>query len=312
MENKRNKAVIGVLLMVFLFFVILMIFAAYTVRVFKNEDESSLSSFQIKDRIGVVEISGVILESKNAIELLQKAERDTQIKAIIVRIDSPGGAVGPTQEIYSEIIRIDKMADDKENKNAKPIFASFGTVAASGGYYIGAAARRIYANPGTLTGSIGVIMQFMDLSKLYELAKLNPQPIKSGRYKDIGQPYRPISSEEKDMMEELIGGVHKQFVQDIMRKRAEKIVGDINLLAQGQIFSGEKAIELGLVDRAGGIWDAAREIHKELNLKGDVSLKYVKNKKQTTFFDIVDSLDEAVSHISMFAKSMDSPVLMFK
>jgi protease-4 len=259
-----------------------------------------------KAHIGVITVEGVIMDSKDTIEMLQNAEEDKQLQAIILRIDSPGGAVGPTQEIYEEIQRIDKK---------KPIYASFGSIAASGGYYIGAATRKIWANPGTLTGSIGVIMEFMDLSKLYEFAKVSPQTVKAGRYKDAGNPARALTPEEKDMMDKLIAGVHKQFIGDIMKRRAGKIKGDITELAQGQIFSGESAMEAGLVDSMGSLWTAGRAIHTDLKIKDEFALKFIDKKKKMGLFDLVGSLEESVSKLnfnSLAEMANTKPRLMFK
>lgn len=263
-----------------------MIFAFYTVSLFKAPSEGSLGLGSTKAQIAVVEVNGVILTSKDVVAKLEKANKSKDIKAIIVRVNSPGGAVGPSQEIYEEMRRIDT---DKEK--GKPVYASFGSVAASGGYYIGAAARKIYSNPGTLTGSIGVIMQFMDLSKLYEWAKINPDTIKAGKYKDVGQPSRAITEEEKSMLEGLLGGVHDQFISHIMEVRKGKVKGDIKEHAQGQIFSGKKAMELGLVDELAGLWEAGRRIHKELKLEGEFGLRFIKKKKKFSVLDFMDSLD---------------------
>jgi len=295
----RNKAVWGILILVFFFFAILMIFALYTVNIFKDNSQSSFLSSG-SGAIAVIEVEGAILASKNTIEKLHTAEKDEEIKAIIMRINSPGGAVGPVQEIYQEIIRIDKV---------KPVYASFGTVAASGGYYLGAAARRIYSNPGTLTGSIGVIMHFFDLSKLYKLAKVNSVPIKSGKYKDIGNPSRPLSNEEKDILTDVINEVHKQFVGDILKRRKKKLKEDIWKLAQGQIFSGEGAFKLGLVDRLGSLWQAGREIHQELKIKGPFGFKFIKKRKKISFWELLDHFDEAISHFAF--KARFSPTFMF-
>lgn len=258
--------------------------------------------------IGVIGIEGVIMDSKSTIELLQGAEEDKQIEAIILRIDSPGGAVGPTQEIYEEIQRIDAK---------KPIYASFGSIAASGGYYLGAATRKIWANPGTLTGSIGVIMEFMDLSKLYEFAKVSPQTIKAGKYKDAGNPNRALTVEESDMMKNLLAGVHKQFMDDVMKRRADKIKGNILDHAQGQIYSGQSAMEIGLVDEMGSLWTAGRSIHRELKLKGDFSLKFIEKKKKVALFDLISSLDEGISKLNLSSLTgimpmNQQPRLMFK
>ncbi len=302
-SSKNSKALFGVFAMVFVFFVILVLFATYTMNAFN--DTSELERKSNRAHIAVIEIEGVIMDAKDTIDLLQAAEDDKQIEAIILRVNSPGGSVGPTQEIYEEVQRIDKK---------KPIFASFGAIAASGGYYVGAATRKIWASPGTLTGSIGVIMEFMDLSKLYEFAKVSPQTVKAGRYKDAGNPARALTPEEQDMMNKLIAGVHQQFIGDIMKRRADKIKGDIKELAQGQIFSGEGAKEAGLVDEMGSLWTAGRAIHKDLKLKDEFALKFMKKKKVLGLFDLMGSLEEGISklNINNLVHSDKAPLLMFK
>lgn len=316
MSAQKNRAVFGVLLMVFLFFIILMVFAAYTMNIFKSE-MSSLDLGKGKASIAVVEVEGVIMSSKKIIKLLQMAEKDRDTKAIILRVNSPGGAVGPTQEIYEEIRRIDQAYDDtkkleESERKGKPIYSSFGAIAASGGYYVGAATRRIYSNPGTLTGSIGVIMNFYDLSKLSEIVKVKSRNIKSGRYKDIGDPFRNMTGEENDLLTNMIKGVHNQFINDILKLRKKKIKGDIRELAQGQIFSGEEAQQHGLVDRLKGLWEAGREIHKELGFEGEMKFKYIKKKKNKGLMQYLDRLDEAISNFDMNAISGPVPMLMFK
>jgi protease-4 len=302
-SSKNTKALFGIFAMVFVFFVILIVFAYFTMNAF---NETSLVQKKSNNaHIGVITVDGVIMDSKDTIELLQLAEEDKQIQAIILRIDSPGGAVGPTQEIYEEIQRIDAK---------KPIYASFGSIAASGGYYLGSATRKIWANPGTLTGSIGVIMEFMDLSKLYEFAKVSPQTIKAGRYKDAGNPSRSLTTEESDMMNNLIAGVHKQFIADIMKRRSKKIKGDINELAQGQIFSGEAAMESGLVDAMGSLWTAGRAIHTDLKMKDEFALKFIEKKKKMGFLDLMGSLEQSISKLDFnsLAQMNQHPRLMFK
>ncbi|MBC7539122.1 MAG: signal peptide peptidase SppA [Bacteriovorax sp.] len=301
--SKNSKALFGVFAMVFVFFVILVLFAFYTMNAFN--ETSSAEKNENKAHIGVVEVEGVIMDSKNTIDLLQTAEDDKQIDAIILRVNSPGGAVGPTQEIYEEINRIDKK---------KPIYASFAGIAASGGYYIGSATRKIWASPGTLTGSIGVIMEFMDLSKLYEFAKVSPHTVKAGRYKDAGNPARALTPEESDMMNKLIAGVHQQFIGDIMKKRGDRIKGDIKEIAQGQIFSGETAQANGLVDEMGSLWTAGRAIHKTLKTKDEFALKFIKKKKHLNLLDLMGSLDENISKLSInnLIHSDKSLLLMFR
>ena len=293
-----------------------MIFATYTMKMFQsNEDGGGLSLNKGKSSIAVVEVNGVIMESKKTIELLEKAHEDKTTKAIIMRVNSPGGAVGPTEEIYEEIRRIDELYTSSEGKEGKPIYASFGSVAASGGYYIGAATRRIYTNAGTMTGSIGVIMHFLNNSKLMEWAKLKPYNIKSGRYKDIGNGGRDMTDEERDMLEGMVAGVHDQFRKDILRTREKKIKGDLVELSQGQIFSGRQAVEFGLADKIASLWEAGREIHEELKLEGKFGLKFIKKKKKPKIFELVDNLDEAITDVrSMIGANKvdrEAPVLMY-
>ena len=240
------------------------------------------------------------MDARNSVELLQLAEHDDSVKAIIVRIDSPGGAVAPTQEIYEEIIRLDKI---------KPVYASFGSIAASGGYYIGAAARRIYASNGTLTGSIGVIMNFVDLSKLLEWGKIQPQVMKAGKYKDIGSVNRPMSGEEQQLLAAMLNQVHDRFRQDILLKRKEKIQGDIVEMTQGQIFNGEEALKLGLVDEVAGLWEAARRIHKELKLKGELkNLRFIKKDDEFSWTDFLDNLEKTSTNLKNLSLGYSVPM----
>jgi len=330
-NKSRNRAVFGVLFLILFFFVILILFANFTMKAFQADNSRSLRGK--KDIIGVIEVEGPIMESKKIIELLHVAEREDNIKAIIVRIDSPGGAVGPTQEIYHEMRRIDdaynrslQETNDEEKSNedkgknkdekhsytkGKPVYASFGSIAASGGYYLGAAARKIYANPGTLTGSIGVIMQFMDLSGLYEFAKVNPNTIKAGRYKDLGQPNRGLTKEEEGLMGDLLATVHKQFVDDILLLRKDKIKGDIWDHAQGQIFSGQEAFEVGLVDSLGSLWSAGREIHQELGLQSEFDLHFIEEKKRMNLWDILEGIEQVASKLNFQAVTDGMPRIMF-
>ena len=325
MTTKNNKAVLGILLVVFLSFVLLMIFASYTIKNLTGKGEGiDFSGSKESKSIAVVEVNGVIMESKKIIELLESAAEDKETKAVIMRINSPGGAVAPTQEIYEEMRRIDSLYDESEGKEGKPIYASFGSVAASGGYYLGAGARKIYSNAGTITGSIGVIMQNLDLSKLYEWAMVKQVNIKAGRYKDMGQPNRGLTEEERDILDSMISGVHMQFITDIERTRKDKIKGDLKELAQGQIFSGEQAQKLGLVDEVASLWQAGRKIHEELKIEKDFGFKYIEKKKKKGFWAVMDNLDQASTSLGLLSKFIgkmtgklenqaeNSPILMYQ
>jgi protease-4 len=315
-DKQNNRSVVGLMAMVAVFFVVLVIFAIYTVQIFKGSDEKSafgLKTDLSKSVIGVVEVNGTIMKSKDIIELIHQAHEDKDIKALILRINSPGGAVGPTQEIYYEIRRLNNLYDTSKGKKGLPIYASFSTIAASGGYYLGAATREIWTMPGTLTGSIGVIMQFMDLSKVFELVKVRPEIVKAGRYKDIGQPSRSMTEEERALMSDMIKGVHKQFISDIHKTRKDKIKKkNITELAQGQIFSGEQAVDYGLADKIGSVWEASREIHKKLKFKGKVNLKFIKKKKDTGFLNFIKNIDKVSTNINEILSNSDFPKLMYK
>ncbi len=305
-EN-RSKGIVGIFVLITALFIIFLMFAFYTVSNLQSASKNDGASFDgTKGPIGVIDVEGVIMDSRDTIKKLLIAERDKEVKAIIIRVDSPGGAVGPTQEIYEEIRRIDQK---------KPVYASFGTVAASGGYYIGAATRKIYSNAGALTGSIGVIMNFMDLSKLYNWAKVNPEVIKAGKYKDIGSASRPMTNEERSLMNDMITNVHLQFITDIFKVREKKIKGGKKGLmdyAQGQVYSGEEAKKIGLVDEIAGLWKAGRSIHKELGIKEKFSLKFIKLKKDTSFFDVMRGLEQSVKDFSLNVRSQAVPLLLFR
>lgn len=305
MSRERSKGIVGIFILVSVLFFIFIIFAFFTVSKLKDTDSLGTDLLSQKNaQIAVITIENEIRESKKTVEMLLAAEEDKEIKAIILRIDSPGGAVGPTQEIYEEVRRIDKK---------KPIYSSFGSVAASGGYYIGAATRKIWASAGTLTGSIGVIMQMADLSELFKFAKYKPETIKAGRYKDIGNPARAMTDEERAFLTDLLAGTHKQFMEDISAVRKDRLKKDITELAQGQIFHGSEAKEFGLVDEIGGLWEAGRAIHKELKLKGKFSLKYIKPpRKRLSLSDLMDEGEDVLSLIKQKVASPTGPAFLFQ
>lgn len=307
MAENRSRGIVGIFILIGVLFFIFMIFAFYTISNLKGA--SQLGDLEgSKDKpIAVVEVEGVIMQAKPTIEKLLKAEKDKKIKAILLRVNSPGGAVGPTQEIYEEIRRIDQ--------DVKPVYASFGAVSASGGYYIGAACRKIYANAGALTGSIGVIMNFMDLSKVYEWAKVKPEVIKAGKYKDIGSAARSMTDEERLLMTEMIENVHEQFIMDIYKVREKKIKGGLDGLreyAQGQIYSGQGAVERGLVDELAGLYEAGRRVHKELNIKEKFGFKFIKLKKKLTFMEVLEGIEETVQDFKYGVMNNQIPLLIYK
>lgn len=198
--------------------------------------------------IAIVPLKGVLTDAEEVLAQLDRFSRNAAVKALVVRIDSPGGAVGAAQEIYREIARVNKV---------KPVVASMGSVAASGGYYAAIGAGKILASPGTLTGSMGVILKFPNLEEIFQKIGYKDEVVKSGPMKDIGSPSRALSSDERLLLQSLIDEVHKQFVEDIAARR--KLAPErVREFADGRIFSGETAKQLGFIDDYGNFNDAVR------------------------------------------------------
>ena len=210
-------------------------------------------------KIGVVEVIGVITSSRDIVRQLREFGDDESIHGIILRIDSPGGSVAPSQEIYDAVLKI--------RKNGKKIFASMGNLGASGGYYIAAAADKIFANPGTLTGSIGVIMAFSNFEELLRKVGLRPEVIKAGKFKDTGSPNRAMTKEERQYLQNVVDDVHSQFVEAIAIGRGINI-DEARKLASGRIFTGRQAKELNLIDSLGGLEDAIASLAQTVGIIG--------------------------------------------
>lgn len=213
----------------------------------------------LKPAVGVLEIDGAITESLPYLETIRQFERDDKIKAVVVRLDSPGGKVGPSQEIYSALLRL---------KQKKPLLASFGSLGASGAYYIGCAADTIYALPGTLTGSIGVIMEFFDATEGLKRIGVTPNSITAGSLKDAGSPFRPMSESERVYFKDLVDDVHDQFIEAVSTSRKLKIE-KVRQLADGRVFTGRQAKAAGLVDRLGGLDEAVEDAKKKARIEGE-------------------------------------------
>ncbi|MFK5953062.1 MAG: signal peptide peptidase SppA, partial [Desulfobacterium sp.] len=230
--------------------------------------------------VGVVEISGLISSSKEIIENLSAFRKDADIEAIVLRIDSPGGGVGPSQEIYREVMK---------TRLVKKVVASLGAVAASGGYYSAAACDGIMANPGTITGSIGVIMEYANFKEIIKKIGLTPVVIKSGEYKDIGSPLRDLADKEKRLLQGVVDEIHSQFVKDVATGRnieEEKMA----TLADGRIFTGAKALDLHLVDRLGNLGDAIEWAGVLAGITGDVVPVYPREDNMTVIKKVIHSL----------------------
>jgi len=220
----------------------------------------------LKDKIGVIPIEGAIAKSETVVSQLVEFKKDRSVKAIILRVDSPGGGVAPSQEIYREI---------RKTKEKKKIIVSMGSVAASGGYYVSSAADKIIASPGTLTGSIGVLMEFVRLQELMEKIGVDIEVLKSGEFKDIGSPHRKLTEQDKEMVRALIFDIQSQFVEAVAQGRNLPIE-KVREIADGRIFSGSQGLELGLVDQLGNFQDAVDLAKSMAGIKGEATLVYPK------------------------------------
>jgi protease IV len=217
-------------------------------------------------KIAVVEIEGMISESKELMQNIIKFKEDDSVKGVVLRINSPGGAVGPTQEIYREVVKL---------KDKKPVYVSMGSLCASGGYYIAAAGQKLYANPSTVTGSIGVVMQLTMLQHLIEKLGIEMRTIKAGEYKDAGTPFRQMTKEERAYFNRLVENIHNQFIQDVSESRKMDLE-KIRKLSDGRVFTGTQAKELGLVDSIGNFYDTVADFQKTLGIEGKPTLVYAR------------------------------------
>ena len=226
------------------------------------------------DRIALVKLEGVLVSSEHVVEELNDYAEDSSIKAIVIRIDSPGGGVVASQEIYNAI----KSA----RHEGKKVVASMGTVAASGGYYVAAAADRIVANPGTLTGSIGVKMEFASIEKLLEKIGVKGMVVKAGEYKDVGSPFRDMTEPEKKILQDVIDDVHSQFIKAVAEGRNLQ-EADVRSIADGRIFTGRQALDLKLVDQLGDLTDSIKVAGELVGIKGKP--RVIEKRKKIPFFD---------------------------
>jgi len=227
------------------------------------------------EKVAVVRIEGPIMDAKNTVDEIKGYLKDASIKALVLRVDSPGGAVAPSQEIYEEV---------KKAALKKKVIVSMGSVAASGGYYISAPADRIIANPGTLTGSIGVIMEIPNIEGLMNKIGVKTEVIKSGRHKDLASAFRKMEKEERLILQGVLDDVHEQFIKAVSDGR--KIPFDeVKKLADGRIFTGRQAMKVRLVDELGTLEDAVAAAGRLAGIKGEPEV--VTQKERFSLFDIL-------------------------
>jgi protease-4 len=260
MNRKRVLVGLGVIALLLIFF--------FSILFIIGRSMGRPGRFAFGDKIAVVEIRGVITQSADIIDEIRQHEEDEGVKAVVLRIDSPGGGVGPSQEIHREIVKL---------RTKKKVIVSMGSVAASGGYYVACAADYIVANPGTITGSIGVLMEFSNFEELLKKIGIKGIVLKSGEHKDIGSPLREMTPEEKKIVQGVIDNVHQQFIQAVSegRKLDRSKVLEI---ADGRILTGEQAKQFGLVDGMGDLQDAIDIAAKMAKIEGKPNILYPQKK----------------------------------
>jgi protease-4 len=233
-------------------------------------------SFKGGERVAVVRLEGAVLDPRPVLEALERHGKDTRVRAIVLRVDTPGGAVGPTQEIFQAVRRWNQ---------SKKVVASLGSMATSGGFYVACGAERILANPGTITGSIGVVVHFANLERLLDKLGIQGEVIRSGAHKDMGSPHRPLTSEEKALLQGVVDDVHGQFVEAVAEAR-NLPNEQVRSLADGRIFSGRQAHALGLVDDLGGLQEAIKAAALLVGISGEPRVMD-EVKERTSLLDLL-------------------------
>jgi protease-4 len=227
------------------------------------------------DKVALIRVEGAIIDSKDTVDQIKDFVKDPSTKAIVLRIDSPGGAVAPSQEIYEEV---------RKAMAKKKIVVSMGSVAASGGYYIASPASRIFANPGTLTGSIGVIMEIPNFEGLMNKLGIKTEVVKAGRHKDIASIFRGMKKEDREILQGVLDNVHDQFITAVAEGR-KMLREDVKKIADGRVFTGEQALKAGLVDELGDLDDAVKAAGKLSGIKGEPVV--VTKKEKFSFFNLL-------------------------
>lgn len=270
---KYRDWMIGVLIVVGMLFLILIMVTVISQR--RSYDGPTLSSRG--DKIAIIELLGPIYDSRNTVRQFKQYGDHESVKAIVFRIDSPGGGVAASQEIYEAAKRV--------RDSGKPVVASMGTVAASGGYYVACGADSILANPGTTTGSIGVIAEFPNISGLLSKIGIRFETIKSGRYKDSGSPYRDWTSADRQYLQSWVDDAYSQFAGVVALERHIE-VKDVKRLADGRVFTGRQAFESGLIDRLGDYEDAIELATLMGDIKGEPTI-IKERRRRITMLDLL-------------------------
>lgn len=294
--TRNQKWLLGIFLAFFIIATI-MIFTALTLTIFGISDFKLAGSFG--ERVGIVEIRGIIDESESILRQIKTLREDESVRAVVVRVNSPGGAVAPSQEIYAGLVKL-------KQRTEKPVVASMGSVAASGGYYIACAADSILASPGSVTGSIGVLLEFPDLQEVLRKVGIGFEVIKSAEHKDIGSPFRRLSEKEREILQEMVDDVFDQFVEVVSSERGLSC-DSVLAFADGRIFSGRQAYNLGLVDRTGDFQDAIDTAGRMCGLGENPKTVRVR-KRRPSWLELIN---DAATRLQDPASAMGSPRLLY-
>jgi len=271
--TKTSKWIFGIITAVLLAFVVMLFSVMFYL--FSNEENEDVVTGS-NGTIALIELKEPIVSSENTVRLFKKYRENTSVKAIVFRVESPGGGVAASQEIYEEV--------KKTRDSGKPVVVSMGAMAASGGYYVACGGNRIVANPGTITGSIGVISQFMHFNQLLDKIGVTSTTIKSGKLKDAGSPMRAANEEDKKYFQEMIDDVYEQFITVVSNER--KLPLDVvKKLADGRVYTGKKAYEVGLIDTLGTYEDAIAIAAAMVNITGTPAT--IREKKKEKLSDIL-------------------------
>lgn len=287
----REHPVLAIFLFLLLGLAFITIFWTYMAG--RGNSGSAISKFSFGKKVGVVKIEGVIMEPGKVVKQIHRYRDDNGVSAVVIRVDSPGGTVGAAQEIYTEVKKLAKK---------KPVVVSMGTVAASGGYYVAAPAAVIFANPGTITGSIGVVMETTNFEGLLDWMRIKNRVIKSGKLKDVGSPYREMTEEEHEFLQKFVDSIHLQFEEVVAEGRGMSME-EVHKLADGRIYTGIQAKELGLVDELGNLWDAIDEAARRGGIKGTPKVIWPPRPRSNFFLDFMDTLMPGFSRTSAMIPS---------
>lgn len=288
-------------LLVFAFLIL-----GFFVLLFIAMTEKNSESFRITGlgkKVAVVELRGPIFESENIVKQFKKFRDRNDVKAILFRVDSPGGGVVASQEIYEEV--------KKTRDEGTPVVVSMGSVAASGGYYVSCGADRIVANRGTVTGSIGVISQFLRLDPLLHKVGIEANTIKSGKFKDTGSPFREMTPADKKYFQNLIDNVHRQFIDIVEHERSLKHAKAIEY-ADGRVFTGEQALKMGLVDTLGTYEDALRIAAEMGGIRGEIEIVKKEERKRPRLFDFLFGEGELSDLLDLKDEIFHQPILQYR